>query len=145
MGWRVDIVNGPNLNRLGTREPGIYGRATLADIEAMCRAAWTDGEMVFRQSNAEAEIVGFIHEAVDAADAVVINPAGLTFTSVPLVDALKMFPGPVIEVHLSNIHAREKMYHRSLVSPVASGVVAGFGAQGYLAALGAARDLLSRP
>ena len=142
MGWRVDIVNGPNLNRLGTREPTIYGRATLADIEAMCRAAWADGEMVFRQSNAEAEIVGFIHEAVDAADAVVINPAGLTFTSVPLVDALKMFPAPIIELHISNIHRREEVYHRSLVSKVATAVIAGLGPKGYVHAMNAMADLI---
>lgn len=133
---RIDILNGPNLNRLGTREPQIYGTTTLAQVEAMCRAAAPGYAITFRQSNAESQIIDWIHEAIDApADAIVINPAGLTFTSVPVMDALKMFGGPIIELHISNIHRRESMYHESLVSKVATAVIAGLGADGYRAAV----------
>jgi 3-dehydroquinate dehydratase-2 len=111
---RIDILNGPNLNRLGTREPQIYGTTTLAQVEAMCRAAAPGYAITFRQSNAESQIIDWIHEAIDApADAIVINPAGLTFTSVPVMDALKMFGGPIVELHISNIHRRESIYHES--------------------------------
>jgi 3-dehydroquinate dehydratase-2 len=133
---RIDILNGPNLNRLGTREPQIYGTTTLAQVEAMCRAAAPGYAITFRQSNAESQIIDWIHEAIDApADAIVINPAGLTFTSVPVMDALKMFGGPIVELHISNIHRRESIYHESLVSKVATAVIAGLGADGYRAAV----------
>jgi 3-dehydroquinate dehydratase II len=132
----IHILNGPNLNRLGTREPEIYGRTTLAEIEAMCRAAAPGCAITFRQSNAESQIVDWIHEAIDApADALVINPAGLTFTSVPVMDALKMFDGPIVELHITNIHRRDSVYHASLVSKVATAVIAGLGADGYRAAV----------
>ena len=135
---RLYVLNGPNLNRLGKREPEIYGRTTLAEIEAMCRAAAPGFAIEFRQSNAESQIVDWIHEAIDApADALVINPAGLTFTSVPVMDALKMFDGPIVELHISNIHRRESIYHESLVSKVATAVIAGLGADGYRAAIDA--------
>ena len=99
---RIYVLNGPNLNRLGTREPEIYGKATLADVESACRASAGGHEIVFRQSNAEGQIVDWIHEAIDAgADGLVINPAGLTFTSVPIMDALKMFGGPIFELHIT--------------------------------------------
>jgi len=127
----IYILNGPNLNRLGTREPLIYGTSTLADIEAACRADAGSIEIVFRQSNSEGQLVDWIQEAIDTARGIVINPAGYSFTSVAIVDALKMFDGPIVEVHLSNIHRREAIYHRSLVSTVATGVIAGLGVSGY--------------
>lgn len=127
----IYILNGPNLNRLGMREPEIYGRTTLAQIESMCREAAGDRKIVFRQSNAEFEIIGWIHEAIDEGDGIIINPAGFTFTSIPILDALKMFPGPIVELHISNIHRREEIYHRSLVSRSATAVIAGAGARGY--------------
>lgn len=127
----IHILNGPNLNRLGTREPEIYGRATLADIEATCRAAAGDVPLVFRQSNSETRLIDWAHEAIDGARGVIINPAAYTFTSMALMDALKMLEVPLIELHISNIHRREKMYHNSLVSGVATAVMAGFGARGY--------------
>jgi 3-dehydroquinate dehydratase-2 len=139
----IHVLNGPNLNRLGTREPAIYGATTLAEVEEMCRAACPDLAILFRQSNREYELIDWVHEAIDApAAGIVINPAAFTFTSMALMDALKMFPGPIIEVHISNIHKREPMYHRSLVSPVATAVIAGLGADGYPAALAAMRRLV---
>lgn len=134
----IHVLNGPNLNRLGKREPEIYGRTTLAEVEAMCRAAAGATEIVFRQSNAEHEIIGWIHAAIDEeAAGIVINPAGLSFTSIPILDALKMYPGPIVELHISNIHRREAIYHRSLVSRVATAVIAGLGPAGYAVAVAA--------
>ena len=127
----IYILNGPNLNRLGKREPNIYGTATLADVEGYCRAAAGSDPVVFRQSNSEAQIIDWIHEAIDEAAGIIINPAAFTFTSMAILDALKMFPGPIIELHISNIHKREPMYHNSLVSKVATAVIAGLGAEGY--------------
>jgi 3-dehydroquinate dehydratase-2 len=141
----IHILNGPNLNRLGTREPHIYGRTTLAEIEAMCREAAAGHPIVFRQSNREYELIDWVHEAVDQGGGLIINPAAFTFTSMALMDALKMFPGPLIELHISNIHRREPIYHRSYVSPVATAVIAGLGPQGYPAAVRAMRDLLAAP
>jgi 3-dehydroquinate dehydratase-2 len=138
----IHILNGPNLNRLGMREPEIYGRTTLAEIEAMCRAAAGVQPIVFRQSNFEGEIVGWIHEAIDDGAGLIINPAGLSFTSVPILDALKMFPGPLFELHISNIHRREAIYRKSLVSAVATAVIAGLGAAGYPLAVAAMRERL---
>lgn len=135
----IYVLNGPNLNRLGTREPEIYGATTLAEVEAMARAAAAPRAILFRQSNAEHQLIDWIHQAIDEkAAAIIINPAGLTFTSVPIMDALKMFPGPVIELHISNIHRREAVYHHSLVSKVATAVIAGLGPQGYRTAVEAA-------
>ncbi len=131
----LHVLNGPNLNRLGLREPGIYGTTTLAEVEAMCREAAGGTEIVFRQSNREYEIIEWVHEAIDGACAIVINPAAFTFTSMAILDALKMFPGPIVELHISNIHAREPIYHHSLVSPVATAVIAGLGAAGYMVAV----------
>ena len=133
----------PNLNRLGKREPQIYGTTTLAEVEAMCREAAGSHPLVFRQSNAEFEIIGWIHEAIDEGAGIIINPAGLTFTSIPIMDALKMFPGPIIELHISNIHRREEIYHRSLVSKVATTIIAGAGARGYPLAVTALLGLLA--
>jgi 3-dehydroquinate dehydratase II len=139
----IYVLNGPNLNRLGKREPEIYGTTTLAEIEAMCREAAGKTPLRFHQSNFEGEIVGWIHEAIDEEAGIIINPAGLTFTSIPILDALKMLPGPIIELHLSNIHRREAIYHNSLVSKVATGVIAGLGANGYAIAVRAMLKLLS--
>lgn len=132
----IFVINGPNLNRLGMREPEIYGKTTLAEIEAMCRQAAGDRPVRFHQSNIEGEIVNVIHEAIDEGAGILINPAGLSFNSIPVLDALKMFPGPIVELHISNIHRREEIYQRSLVSRVATGVVAGLGAKGYPLAIG---------
>ena len=137
----IHVLGGPNLNRLGTREPEIYGTTTLADIEAMCRGA-TDREIVFRQTNHEGQLVDWIHEAIDApAHAIVINPAGLSFHSVPVLDALKMAPMPVIELHISNIHARDEVHRHSMISAVATAVIAGLGARGYVHAVRAADEM----
>ena len=128
----LHILNGPNLNRLGTREPAIYGTTTLADIEAQCREAASPNAIVFRQTNSEAQLIDWIHEAIDdEASGIVINPAAYSFTSLAILDALKMFPGPIVELHISNIHRREAHYQRSYVSTVATAVIAGLGAAGY--------------
>jgi 3-dehydroquinate dehydratase-2 len=127
----IYVLNGPNLNRLGRREPEIYGHTTLAEIEAACREAAGDYPVVFRQTNAEAELIGLIHESTDEGAGIIINPAAWTFTSIAILDALKMFPGPIFELHISNIHRREQIYHNSLVSKVATAVIAGLGADGY--------------
>ena len=131
----IYVLNGPNLNRLGTREPEIYGTTTLKEIEAMCRKAAGGRPVEFRQSNAEADLIDWIHEAIDKGAGIVINSAGLTFTSISIMDALKMFPGPIIEVHITNVHRREAIYHNSLVSRVATAVIVGLGADGYRAAV----------
>lgn len=138
----IYVLNGPNLNRLGKREPEIYGTTTLAEVEAMCREAAGGRPLEFRQSNAEHQIVEWIHEAIDRAAGIVINPAGLTFRSIPILDALKMFPGPVFELHISNVHRRESIYHDSLVSKVATAVLMGLGPDGYPTAVAAMVRLL---
>jgi 3-dehydroquinate dehydratase II len=127
----IYVLNGPNLNRLGKREPEIYGNTTLAEIEAMCRAAAQGYPIEFRQSNSEAEIIEWIHEAIEKGAGIVINPAAFSFTSLAILDALKMFEGPIIEIHITNIHRRESMYHHSYVSKAATAVIAGLGADGY--------------
>ena len=132
------------MNRLGTREPEIYGTTTLAEVEAICRAAAGRHPLVFRQSNAEFEIVNWIHEAIDQGAGIVINPAGLSFTSISILDALKMFSGPIIELHISNIHRREPLYHKSLVSQAATAVICGLGADGYRAAVDAIARLVQK-
>jgi 3-dehydroquinate dehydratase II len=139
----IFVINGPNLNRLGTREPELYGGTTLAEIERTCRTAARDRPLRFHQSNFEGEIVEWIHEAIDEGSGIIINPAGLSFTSVPILDALKMFPGPIIELHISNIHRREEIYHRSLVSKVATAVIAGLGPSGYLLAVQSIKELIA--
>jgi len=139
----IYVLNGPNLNRLGKREPEIYGTTTLAEIEQMCQKAAGGRPVEFRQTNAEYQMVDWIHEAIDApAAGIVINPAGHTFTSVPIMDALKMFPGPIVELHISNIHRREAVYHNSLMSKVATAVIAGLGPDGYPTAVAAMVRLL---
>ncbi|WP_159996919.1 type II 3-dehydroquinate dehydratase [Roseomonas sp. 18066] len=140
----IHVLNGPNLNRLGQREPEIYGRTTLAEVEALCRTAAGAAEIVFRQTNWEGQLIDWIHAAIDApADGLIINPAGLSFRSIPLVDALRMVPQPIIELHISNIHRRDALHQHSLVSGVATAVIAGLGARGYATAVTAMLDLLA--
>ncbi|WP_323015249.1 type II 3-dehydroquinate dehydratase [Devosia sp.] len=133
----IYVLNGPNLNRLGKREPHIYGTTTLAEVEAICVEAAGERPVVFRQTNSEEALIDWVHEAIDEAAGILINPAAFTFTSLALLDALKMFEGPVIEFHISNIHKREPIYHRSYVSMRADAVMAGLGATGYGVAVGA--------
>ena len=136
-------INGPNLNMLGTREPEIYGAETLADVEASCRAV-CEGENVsleWMQTNSEAEIVTAIQQAIGKAEWILINAAGLTHCSVPLRDALALFPGHKIEIHLSNIHKRESFRHHSMISAVVDGVVLGFGAMSYVMAVKGVIDM----
>ncbi len=139
----IYVLNGPNLNRLGRREPEIYGTTTLADIEASCRQEAGSWPIEFRQTNSEAQLVDWIHEAIDTGSGLIINPAAFTFTSIAVLDALKMFPGPIIELHISNIHKREPYYHHSYVSKVATAVIAGLGPDGYRAAMQAMVRLVS--
>ena len=143
----VYVLNGPNLNLLGKRQPHIYGHETLADVEAECRrtAAELALEIVFHQSNREYEIIDWIHEARVRAGGIVINPAAFTHTSVAILDALNACDIPIIEVHISNVHKREAFRHHSYVSTVASGVIAGFGTQGYPLALQRLARLIDDP
>lgn len=140
----VYVLNGPNLNLLGKRQPQIYGSETLADVEDACRALAKELnlELRFHQSNREYEIIDWIHEARDSAAGIVINPAAFTHTSVAILDALNTFEGPVIEVHISNVHKREAFRHHSYVSLRADGVIAGFGTQGYPLAIARLARLL---
>jgi 3-dehydroquinate dehydratase II len=140
----VFILNGPNLNLLGVREPSVYGRDTLGDIEERCtaRAAALGLEIDFRQSNHEGQLVDWIQEARESADGIILNAGALTHTSVALLDALSAADLPVIEVHLSNIFRRESFRHHSYVSLAANGVICGLGAQGYEFALDAIASLI---
>jgi 3-dehydroquinate dehydratase II len=133
----VYVLNGPNLNLLGKRQPQIYGHETLADVERDCRvlAKELKLDLRFHQSNREYEIIDWVHEAREIASGLVINPAAFTHTSVAILDALNAFDAPVIEVHISNVHKREEFRHHSFVSLRADGVIAGCGTQGYLLAL----------
>lgn len=139
----IFILNGPNLNRLGAREPEIYGAASLDDVRAACeaRAKALGFAIDFRQTNSEGELVDWVQQAADGASALVLNPAGYGHTSVALHDALKLLAVPIIEVHLSNVARREPFRHRSLVTPVAAGVIAGLGVTGYELAVEAAARL----
>ncbi|WIJ25062.1 type II 3-dehydroquinate dehydratase [Devosia sp. RR2S18] len=140
----IYVLNGPNLNRLGKREPHIYGHTTLAEVEALCRVASPDRPLEFRQTNSEEQLILWVHEAIDEAAAIIINPAAFTFTSLALLDALKMFSGPIIEFHITNVHRREQIYHRSYVSMVATAVMAGLGAEGYGVAVRAIEKMISK-
>jgi 3-dehydroquinate dehydratase-2 len=141
---RILILNGPNLNLLGEREPEIYGSTTLAAIEASCRnyAGFLGADLDFRQTNHEGVLVDWIQEARKTFDALIINPAGCSFHSVPVLDALKIFPGPVIELHISNIHARDAAHRHSLLSQAATAVICGLGPYGYILALQAAARMV---
>jgi 3-dehydroquinate dehydratase II len=140
------VLNGPNLNLLGVREPETYGRDTLADIEEACleRAAELDLTVDFRQSNHEGQLVDWIQEARETADGIVLNPGAYTHTSIAILDALRAADLPIIEVHLSNIHRRESYRRRSYVSEAAQGIICGFGGHGYLLALDAMARLIKR-
>jgi 3-dehydroquinate dehydratase-2 len=145
MALPVFVLNGPNLNRLGKREPGVYGSQTLDDIAAACRAA---GERLglavdFRQSNHEGVLVDWIHEAGDTARGVVLNAGAYTHTSIALHDAIRAVAVPVIEVHISNVHAREAFRHHSAIAPAAVGVIAGFGPRSYVLGLEALAGILA--
>lgn len=145
---RIYVLNGPNLNLLGTRQPEVYGHETLADIEESCtdRAAMLGFEIDFRQTNYEGGLVDSIQEARTEAAGIVINPAAYSHTSVAILDALLAFDGPIVEVHLSNIHKRDAFRHHSYVSQAATGVICGFGSRGYLLALDALVDWIeTRP
>jgi len=147
MAGTLFVINGPNLNLLGTREPKTYGRATLKDVQKLCAAAakkhgW---KVEFRQSNVEGEIVDFIQEAgKKKAAGIVINPAGYTTTSIAIMDALLGVQVPTVEVHITNIHAREKFRHHSYISKVARGVICGMGVQGYALAIDGLASLLGK-
>jgi 3-dehydroquinate dehydratase-2 len=133
MNQTIYVLNGPNLNLLGVREPHLYGSTTLAQVEQLCQRV--AGELKlgcdFRQSNHEGVLVDWVQEARERAAAVVINPAGLSFRSIPLLDALKALDRPIAEVHITNIHRRDALYQHSLISLAATGVICGFGAHGY--------------
>ena len=143
----VAVLNGPNLNLIGQREPEIYGRETLADVEADCRRIGSELrlEIEFHQSNREYEIIDRIHACRGRAAGIVINPAAFTHTSVAIRDALAAFDGPIIEVHISNVHKREDFRRHSFVSGVASGIIVGCGTQGYELALRRIAKLIGGP
>jgi len=146
MSGKVLVLNGPNLNLLGTREPDVYGAETLASIEAGCRAR-AEGlglEIEFRQTNTEGQLVDWVQQARDTHDLLIVNAGAYTHTSVALLDALKAVSLPVIEVHLSNIHQREEFRHHSYVSKVAQGMICGFGGFGYEMALESAARMLTK-
>jgi 3-dehydroquinate dehydratase-2 len=142
----IYVLNGPNLNLLGQREPAIYGTTTLAEIGDRCRrkAAELGFTVEFRQTNFEGALVESVHQAREEACGIIINPAAYTFTSIALLDALKMFDRPKIELHISNVHARESIYHNSLISQTATGILIGFGAAGYELAIQAMAGLVAR-
>ncbi|WP_203581925.1 type II 3-dehydroquinate dehydratase [Microbacterium hibisci] len=143
---KLFVLNGSNLNMLGLREPELYGTATLDDVRAECERVADDHgfDLFFAQTNAEHELVEWVHEAFRQRAIVVINPAGFSFNSVPLLDALHMLPTPVFEVHITNIHARDAVHQHSLISSVARVVIAGAGLYGYELAIRAA-DRLTEP
>jgi 3-dehydroquinate dehydratase-2 len=140
MPTRLMILNGPNLNLLGIREPHIYGKTSLAEIEAACRdcAKLLDVSLAFHQSNHEGQLVDLIQAARTAADAIIINPAALSFSSISIIDALKVFDGPIIELHVSNIHTRDELHRHSITSTAATAVICGLGPYGYIVAMLAA-------
>jgi 3-dehydroquinate dehydratase II len=144
MSARLMILNGPNLNLLGVREPHIYGSTTLASIEACCRdfAKYLGALLDFHQSNHEGELVDLIQSARTKADAIIFNPAGYSFTSIAILDALKTFTGPFIEVHISNIHARDELHRHSILSSAAKAVICGLGPYGYIVAMQAAARMV---
>ena len=143
---RVMVLNGPNLNLLGVREPQIYGSTTLAAIKASCAefATFASAQLSFHQSNHEGVLVDLIQAARDEADAIIINPAAYSFTSIAIFDALKSFSGPIIEVHISNIHARDELHRHSKISAVAKVVICGLGPYGYIVGLQAALHMLGK-
>src|SRR5437588_10257055 len=143
---RLMILNGPNLNLLGVREPHIYGSTTLAAIQARCEefARFAGAQLSFHQSNHEGVLVDLIQSARQETDAIIINPAGYSFTSIAMLDALKTFEGPIIEVHISNIHARDEVHRHSKLSAVAKAVICGLGPYGYIVAMQASLQMLGK-
>lgn len=146
MTTRLMIINGPNLNLLGVREPHIYGSTTLAAIDASCRqfADFLGVSLACHQSNHEGELVELIQSARGKADAIIINPAAYSFTSVALFDAFKIFDGPIVELHISNIHARDELHRHSKLSAAAKAVICGLGPYGYIVAMQAAVHLVGK-
>ncbi len=142
----VYVLNGPNLNMLGKREPHLYGTTTLDQIKAECLSLAKELTLDcdFRQTNHEGQMVDWLQEAFEKQAAVVINPAGFSFSSIPVLDALKLIEKPLIEVHITNIHQRDALYQHSLVSRVAKGVICGLGPAGYLLALRAVASMLNK-
>src|SRR6267154_2485618 len=141
---RVMILNGPNLNLLGVREPHIYGTTTLKQIKESCEqaAARLGMTLSFHQSNHEDELIDLIQEARGSADAIIINPAAYSFTSIAIIDAIKAFEGPVIELHISNIHARDELHRHSKISGAVKSVICGLGPYGYIVAMLGAMQIL---
>ena len=146
MATKIMILNGPNLNFLGIREPHIYGSTTLKEIEASCHEAakYLGVSISFHQSNLEGELVNLIQSAHGNADAIIMNPAAYSFTSIALIDALKIFEGPKIEVHISNIHARDEMHRHSKLSSAVKAVICGLGPYGYIVAMQAAVHMVGK-
>jgi 3-dehydroquinate dehydratase II len=146
MSSTIYVLNGPNLNLLGVREPHLYGHTTLAEVETRCRALLAELGFgcEFRQSNHEGVMVDWVQEARERAAGIVINPAGLSFRSIPLLDALKTLHQPLAEVHVTNIHRRDELYRHSLVSLAATGVICGFGPFGYELAIRAVADHIAK-
>jgi 3-dehydroquinate dehydratase-2 len=146
MATNIMVLNGPNLNFLGIREPHIYGSTTLKEIEASCEAVakLLGISISFHQSNLEGELVNLIQSAHGKADAIIMNPAAYSFTSIALIDALKSFEGPKIEVHISNIHARDELHRHSITSSASTAVICGLGPYGYIAAILAAVQRLGK-
>jgi 3-dehydroquinate dehydratase II len=141
---RLMILNGPNLNLLGVREPHIYGSTTLDAIRKSCQefAEYLGASLIFEQSNHEGRLVDLIQSARQSSDAIIINPAGYSFTSIAIYDALKAFDGPILEVHISNIHARDELHRHSKLSSAVKGVICGLGPYGYIVAMQAAARIL---
>ena len=141
---KIYIINGPNLNFLGTREPNKYGNVTIKDLEKKCKDTCEKNELdfVFFQSNHEGDIVEKIQDAIGNVDAIIINAAAFTHTSVAIFDALSMFSGLIIEIHMTNIHSRENFRHNSYISKIAKGIIAGFGIQSYIIAINSINELL---
>ena len=144
MGKRIYLLNGPNLNLLGQRQPEIYGRDTLDDIAETCKKVAVAQGMTLKafQSNSEGQLIDWVHEAHQNADAIIINPGAYSHTSIALLDALNTFEGKVIEVHISNIHKREEFRHHSYISLRADGIIVGVGTQGYMLAVQALQNML---
>lgn len=143
---RLMVLNGPNLNLLGVREPHIYGSTTLASIKASCEefAKFANAHLSFHQSNHEGVLVDLIQAAREEADAIIINPAAYSFTSIAMFDAFKAFEGPIVEVHISNIHARDELHRHSKLSAAVKAVICGLGPYGYIVAMQAALNILGQ-
>ena len=144
MNKKLYIINGPNLNLLGTREPEKYGNISLDKIKILCSEKCKNYNLnlIFFQSNIEGDLISEIHKAIEDGHGIIINAGALTHTSIGLLDALKMFKGPKIELHITNIYARESFRHKSYISPVVTGIIAGFGFNSYLHAIDAIKSLI---